>query len=167
MAFTITQDLDVLPRVAACEAPTDLRDLVAAETPMVIRGMLDHWPALAAGKHSPGRLNAYIKSMDIGAPAPLMEAPASSHGWYFYAPDLREFNFSKRQARISETLDRMERLLNDAQAPFLAIQMLPLATHLPQFVRENPSPLLPLQVMPRLWMGGPLRTQTHNDRDHN
>lgn len=51
--------------------------------------------------------------------------------------------------------------------PFVAIQMLPLTTHLPQFVRDNPAVLVPAGVMPRLWIGGPVRTQTHNDRDHN
>lgn len=164
-----TQDLDTLPRVASRDvaSPQDLDALVAAESPAVIKGAFDHWPALAAGRQSAARMNAYLKSMDIGAPAPVMEAPASSQGWYFYAPDMREFNFSKRQGGISATLDQIERLLGDAHAPFLAIQMLPLASHLPEFVRQNPLPLLPAQVMPRLWVGGRLRTQTHNDRDHN
>jgi Cupin-like domain len=162
-------NFDVIPRVATRHAPSalDFHDIVAAESPVVIRGLLDHWPALTVGRQSVARMNAYLKGMDVGALAPIMEAPASTHGWYFYAPDMREFNFSKRQGRISETLDQIERLLGDPQAPFLAIQMLPLATHLPEFTRQNPLSLLPPQVMPRLWVGGPLRTQTHNDRDHN
>ncbi|MFL6550623.1 MAG: cupin-like domain-containing protein, partial [Povalibacter sp.] len=93
--------------------------------------------------------------------------PPSTSGWYFYSPDLRDFNFSKRQARISETLDLIERFMTQPNAPFLAIQMLPLSTHLPEFVRQNALALIPPTVMPRLWLGGPVRTQTHNDRDHN
>ena len=169
MTFSITQDFDAVPRVpivSTLSAP-DFHAIVATESPVVIKGALDHWPALAAGQQSAARMNAYLKSMDIGALAPVMEAPASSQGWYFYAPDMREFNFSKRQGRVSETLDQIESLLGNPQAPFLAIQMLPLASHLPEFVRQNPLPLLPPQVMPRLWVGGKLRTQTHNDRDHN
>ena len=163
------KDLDSLPKVAIQHATSaaDFQTLVAAEAPVVIKGALDHWPALAVGRQSAGRMNAYLKSLDTGAQAPVMEAPASSQGWYCYAPDLREFNFSKRLGGISETLDRIERLLGDPQAPFLAIQMLPLASHMPQFVRQNPCALLPAQIAPRLWVGGALRTQTHNDRDHN
>ena len=169
MTFSITLDLDALPRVAHRHAASvqDFHAIVAAGSPAIIRNALNHWPALAAGRQSAASLNAYLKSMDIGALAPVMEAPASSQGWYFYASDMREFNFSKRQGGISETLDQIERLLADPNAPFLAIQMLPLASHLPQFVRQNPSSLLPAQVMPRLWVGGRLRTQTHNDPDHN
>jgi hypothetical protein len=164
-----TLDIDALPRVAAVARPSSAQfeAIVRAERPVVIRGLVDAWPALAAGRQGPAALNAYLKAMDAGAQAPVMEAPAATGGRFGYGPDLREFAFSKRQAGIGETLDRIERLLGDPDAPFVAIQMLPLATHLPAFVRENPTPLLPSRVMPRLWIGGAVRTQTHNDRDHN
>ncbi|EJL27517.1 hypothetical protein PMI01_03773 [Caulobacter sp. AP07] len=160
--------LDALPRVAARSAPLahEFEAIVRTERPVVLKGLLDAWPAVAAGRESAARLNAYLKAMDIGAQAPVMEAPASSGGRFGYGPDLREFAFSKRQDGITETLERIERLMGDPTAPFVAIQMLPLASHLPEFVRQNALPLLP-GVMPRLWVGGPLRTQTHNDRDHN
>ena len=166
-------DIDALPRVAAVGRPSsaELHAIVRAERPVVILGLLDPWPALAAGRRGPAALNAYLKAMDTGAPAPVMEAPAITGGRFGYGSDLREFAFSKRQAGISETLGRIERLLGDPAAPFVAIQMLPLATHLPEFVRQNPlpemGPLLPPRVTPRLWIGGAVRTQTHNDRDHN
>jgi hypothetical protein len=163
-----TLSLEALPRVAAVAAPSPeaFERLVAAEAPVVIKGLVDAWPALTAGR-SPGSMNAYLKAMDSGLPGPVMEAPASTNGWYAYGPDLREFSFSKRNAGISQTLDRIEALLGEPNAPFVAIQMLPLATHMPEFVRQNPMPLVSAKVMPRLWVGGPLRTQTHNDRDHN
>ena len=162
-------DIDVLPRVAETGpcSPAEFETIVAAEQPVVIRGLLDAWPALAAGRRSPTALNAYLKAMDTGAPVPVMEAPASTGGRFGYGADLREFAFSKRQAGLTETLDRIEHLLGWPEAPFVAIQMLPLASHLPAFVRDNPMPLMPPKVMPRLWVGGPVKTQTHNDRDHN
>ena len=162
-------DIDALPRVAARSGVSarDFEAIIRAEQPLVIKGLLEAWPALAAGRRSARDLNAYLKAMDIGALAPVMEAPASTGGRFGYAADLREFAFSKRQKGLTETLDRIEGLIGDPDAPFVAIQMLPLATHLPEFVRQNSLPLLPPQVMPRLWIGGPVRTQTHNDRDHN
>ena len=162
-------DIDVLPRVAETGpcSPAEFETIVAAEQPVVIRGLLDAWPALAAGRRSPTALNAYLKAMDTGAPVPVMEAPASTGGRFGYGADLREFAFSKRQAGLTETLDRIEHLLGWPEAPFVAIQMLPLASHLPAFVRDNPLDLMPPRVMPRLWVGGPVKTQTHNDRDHN
>jgi hypothetical protein len=168
-----TLDIDALPRAAQITRPSaqTFEAVVKAETPVVIKGLLDAWPALAAGRLSPAVLNAYLKVLDTGALAPVMEAPARTGGRFGYGADLREFAFSKRQVGISETLDRIESLLDDPDAPFVAIQMLPLASHMPAFVRDNPAPalgpLLPPRVMPRLWIGGAVRTQTHNDRDHN
>jgi hypothetical protein len=164
-----TCDLDALPRVAAatCASPAAFDAIVGAERPVVIQGLLDVWPALAAGRQGPAALNAYLKTMDIGMPAPVMEAPAATGGRFGYGADLREFAFSKRQAGIGETLDRIARLLGDPDAPFVAIQMMPLASHMPAFMRENPLGLMSPKVMPRLWVGGAVRTQTHNDRDHN
>jgi hypothetical protein len=162
-------DIDALPKVASVgpRSPADFEVVVRAEQPLVIKGLLDRWPALAAGRQSPAALNAYLKAMDTGAPVPVMEAPAATGGRFGYGADLREFAFSKRQAGLSETLDRIAHLLGWPEAPFVAIQMLPLASHLPAFVRENPLDLTPSRVTPRLWVGGAVKTQTHNDRDHN
>jgi len=161
--------LDGLPEIVACRlnGPQDFQRIMTAEKPLVIKGLFDHWPALAEGRASPSRLNTYLRRMDLGAQATVMEAPFSSGGRYVYAPDMREFNFTKRQRGIRETLDQIERNLMLENAPFVAIQMLPLSTHMPGFVTDNPLPLMPPQIVPRLWVGGSLKTQTHNDRDHN
>ena len=161
-------DLDALPRVAVQGPPTpaEFDALIAAEQPVVLKGLVADWPATQAGR-TPSTMIAYLKAMDRGVPAPVMEAPARSGGRFAYGPDISEFSFTKRRAPIGETLDRIERNLGQDNAPFVAIQMLPLADTLPDFVARNAMPLLPVEVGPRLWIGGLLRTQTHNDCDHN
>jgi len=168
MAPVAPGDLDALPRVAeqGMPGPSDFAALVAAEQPVVLRGLVDRWPAVEAGR-TPAAMLAYLKAMDRGAFAPVMEAPAASGGRFAYGPDPSEFSFTRRRAPIRETLDRIERNLGRPNAPYVAIQMLPLADSLPEFGLRNPMPLLPADVGPRLWIGGPVRTQTHNDRDHN
>ena len=152
--------------VATIDTAVELEQVVQAAKPVVLRGLIEHWPALAAGRDSPATLNRYFKAMDRGIPGPVMEAPAGSAGRFGYGPDLQEFTFSKRQRGVSETLDRMERQLGRPNVPFIAIQMLPLASHMPDFLQHNPMPLLP-RVRPLLWIGGPVKTQIHHDRDHN
>jgi hypothetical protein len=158
-------ELPAIP-VASITTAAELDLAVKASKPLVLKGLVEHWPALAAGRHSGSALNQYFKSMDRGIPATVMEAPASTQGRFGYSADLREFTFSKYQRGISETLDRIERQADRPNAPIIAFQMLPLASHLPGFVEQNPMPLLP-QVAPLLWLGGRVRTQIHHDRDHN
>lgn len=140
----------------------DFQAIMDAEQPVILTGLFDHWPALAAARE--GRIIAYLKGFDRGAPVPVMEAPASSGGRFVYSGDLRDFNFTKRQRPMAEALDFIETAADNA---YVAVQMLPLNSHMPDFVRANPLPLLPPQIMPRLWVGGRVKTQTHNDRDHN
>ena len=162
-------DLDDLPPVPTAVATSfaDLQRLAEGGEPVVLRGGFDGWPALAAGRASPDALVDYLKAMDWGAATPVMEAPAATGGRFGYTQDLREFTFSKRQRGLAETLDRIAGQADEPDAPIVAIQMLELADALPGFVRDNPIALLPATVRPRLWLGGRVRTQTHNDRDHN
>ncbi|MGH6634384.1 MAG: cupin-like domain-containing protein, partial [Sphingopyxis sp.] len=101
------------------------------------------------------------------AAVPVMEAPARAGGRFTYRADMREFTFTKRSAPLRETLARIEGLIGQENAPTVAIQMLSLADALPEFIRQNPMLLLPAAVGPKLWLGGAVKTQTHNDRDHN
>jgi hypothetical protein len=158
-------DLDALPPVAT-QGAADFAAVVAGGEPAILKGLFDGWPALAAGMQSPATLNAYFKRLDRGAPVPVMEAPARCRGQFAYGPDLREFTFTKRQAPLGTTLDRIASLIGQDDAPTVAIQMLQLATAMPEFVETNPMPLLP-GIGPRLWLGGAVHTRTHNDRDHN
>lgn len=161
--------LDSLPPIATATADSaaEIDALVAAGAPVVLKGLVAHWPAVAAGMQSPGALNGYFKVMDRGAPVPVMEAPAAANGRFGYTADLREFSFTKRQRGLAETLDRIERAAAAPAGPCVAIQMLPLDGALPQFARANPMPLVPASAEPKLWLGGPVHTQIHNDRDHN
>ena len=152
--------------VASIKTAAELAVAAEASRPLVLPGLIEHWPALAAGRKSSSALNDYFKRMDRGIPSPMVEAPASARGRLGYSADLREFTFSKRQRSVSETLDRIERQVDRPNAPIIAIQMLPLASHLPDFVQQNPMPLLP-GIGPLLWLGGRVRTQIHHDRDHN
>ena len=161
--------LDALPRVAHRRAPAtaDFAAIVAAGHPVVLKGLFDDWVALAAGRASPGRLTQYLAGLDRGAPVPLMEAPARAKGRFAYRADMREFSFTKRRVPLREALARIAALEGREDAPTAAIQMLPLAEAMPDFVAQNPMPLLPADIGPTLWLGGAVRTQTHNDRDHN
>jgi hypothetical protein len=160
--------LSGLPPVAAAIATTikDVDELLVRGEPILLQGAIGHWPALAAAAQSPELLDAYLLERDGGAPVPIMEAPPSSQGRFGYADDPREFTFTKRMRPLGETLARIARARRGKVA-YLAIQMLPLDAQMPAFARDNPMPLVPAGARPKLWLGGPVKTQIHNDRDHN
>src|ERR1700722_2103445 len=89
------EPLGKLPGIpsASIKTAAELESAVKGAKPLILRGLIEHWPALAAGRTSPSTLGNYFKSMDRGIPAPVMEAPAGTHGRFGYASDLREFTF--------------------------------------------------------------------------
>ncbi len=168
LSVPATDFLDTLAPVATATpvGGDDIDALLAAGKPVLLKDAINHWPALKAAR-SPAALDAYLEQRDSGAPVPVMEAAPSSDGRFGYAADLREFSFTKRMRPLGETLGRIARARTDRDAPYLAIQMLPLDTQMPGFVSDNPMPLVPAGARPKLWLGGPVKTQIHNDRDHN
>lgn len=161
------QQLDSLPPVNTARASSaiTIEGLAAASQPTIVHGAIDHWPILAAAKQ--GELYAYLLARDSGAPVPVMEAPPASKGRFGYTADGRDFSFSKRYRPLLETLNRIARAAGDGKAGTIAIQMLPLDRQLPEVVRENAMPLVPTSAAPKLWLGGRVHTQIHNDCDHN
>lgn len=162
-------DLDALPRVGEATLATraDLDAMLAMGEPVVVRGLVAHWPLSHAAAQGADALAAYLRARDRGALAPVMEAPAASEGRFGYGEDLREYSFTKRSRPLGETLDRIARAATRPDGPTVAIQLLPLDEQLPDVVADNPMPLLPADASPRLWLGGAVRTQIHHDRDHN
>ena len=160
--------LDALPAIPLASARTfgDMECLAKAGEPVMLKGAIDHWPAFAAAGRSSAALDSYLRARDSGTPVPVMEAPPSSGGRFGYAADLREFSFTKRTRPLGETLDRIGRA-QDHPGAYVAIQLLAVDEHMPGFVRDNPMPLVPPGARPKLWLGGPVKTQIHNDRDHN
>lgn len=144
----------------------DIERLAQAGSPVLLKGVVDRWPALRAARPA-AEFASYLNRFDSGAPVPVMEAPPKSGGHFGYSSDIREFSFTKRSRPLGETLQRIAAAAGRDDSEFLAIQMLALDRQLPGFIAENPMPLVPSDARPKLWLGGPVKTQTHNDRDHN
>lgn len=161
--------LESLPSVARAEAGAreNIARLLDVGEPIIVPDLVARWPIVAVARQGPEALGAYLLARDGGAPVPVMEAPPAFGGRFCYADGLRDYSFTKRYRPLAETLDRISRLIDQADGPVIAIQMLPLAEQAPAVVRENPMPLLPGDIGPKLWLGGRVKTQIHHDPDHN
>ncbi len=161
--------LDSLPSVVRADtgANVNIDKLLAAGEPIVIPALVKGWPIVAAAGQGPEALGTYLLARDGGAPVPVMEAPPAYGGRFCYTAGLQDYSFTKRYRPLGETLERISRTIDQPDGPVIAIQMLPLAEQAPGVVRDNPMPLLPGDVGPRLWLGGRVKTQIHHDPDHN
>jgi len=145
----------------------DIERLLAAGEPVVIPGLVAHWPVVAAARQGPDTLGAYLLARDRGAPVPVMEAPPSFDGRFCYAEGLEDYSFTKRYRPLGETLGRISRAVDRPGSSVIAIQMMSLSEHAPAVLQDNPMPIMPDDRQANLWLGGRVRTQIHHDPDHN
>jgi hypothetical protein len=142
-------------------------EVLPANEPVVLAGLVAHWPAVRAGLASPNALGEYLRGLDQGKQVAVLEGPPSIRGHFFYRDDMRGLNFERRPATISATIDRLLAQMDDPNPCALYVESTPTPDHLPGFAPANPQPLLPPLVLPRLWLGNTLTVQTHFDLSSN
>jgi hypothetical protein len=142
-------------------------EILSAETPVVLEDLVADWPMVRAAKESRDALAGLIKSLDAGRQPHVIEAPARMQGRIFYRDDMTGFNFTRVQAGISSTVDRLLRLGDEADAPAIFMESTPTAPYLPGFGAAHPMPLLDQQAEPRIWIGNAVKVNTHFDLAYN
>ena len=153
--------------VDSLDAASFARDILPSAQPVLVKGLNAAWPAVQKAQQSDQVIVDYLRAMDRGAPVSVLEANAKTQGRFAYAADMNEFNFNRRSKTITAGMEQILGLRDNPDAPFVYVQSTPVAEHLPAFIADNPSPLLPPQITPRIWISNATRAQTHNDQDHN
>jgi hypothetical protein len=144
-----------------------LSTLVSDSHPVLIKGLVSHWPAVQAGLQGDEAIAAYLKGMDNGNPASVLEAHNTIKGRFAYGPDMSDFNFHRRLKPVSAGINQILAAEAHPNPPYIYIQSTETSQHLPRFQAENPCPVLPPSIAPRIWISNATRAQTHNDNDHN
>jgi len=142
-------------------------EILPANRPAVLRGLLRDWPAVKAARESQTGLVNYIKRCDTGGAVNAMIGPPEIKGRFFYSDDFQGFNFGSRQVSISAAMDTLMSLAEDPQPPAIALQAMYVPDIMPSFLEENKLPLLGSDIGPRIWIGNRSMIATHFDNNHN
>jgi len=142
-------------------------EILPAGQPVILKDLVKDWPAVRAGLDSPRALADYLRGFDRGKQVAVLEGPPSIRGHFFYREDMRGMNFERRPGTISATIERLLAQAGDPGPAALYVESTPTQEHLPPFAGENPNPLLPPTVTPRIWLGNQLVVQTHFDLSSN
>ena len=154
--------------IAAPDPATFQREIVDAYAPVVIRGLVRDWPAVAAGAESVEAIAAHLLRFDRGAATEAFVGAPEIAGRFFYSPDLKGFNFERRRGGFAELLRYLQSVIGKETAPSVYAGALETAEMLPGFAEANPMPLLAgLDAPPRIWLGNRSIISTHFDASDN
>lgn len=135
--------------------------------PVVLRGIAADWPAVAAAQAGDDAFVAYLKRFSHPEPVNAIVGDPAIEGRFFYTPDMAGLNFSRGRSPLGPFLDRLLRDRDAARPYAMAIQSIPAADLLPGFAEENATAIVPIGVVPRLWLGNAIRVATHYDLAEN
>lgn len=135
--------------------------------PMVLRGLVAHWPSVSAGRTGPVATAALLKSYGEGAAMNVFTAPPGMRGHYFYRDDMAGFNFRTEQTRIGPLLERLLWASEQAAPPSFYAGSVAANEFMPGFLAAHKLPIKAPGAIPRLWIGNDSHIATHFDQSDN
>lgn len=143
--------------------------LVAANEPVILRGLAAGWPLAAAGRDGTDSAVAYLKRFDGGRLVVAFTGDAAIGGRFFYRDDFSGFNFDATRAGLSACLDRIAATLDDPAAPALYVGSTDLDLYLPGLRGENDLrwPAGTAAPTVSIWIGNRTTAATHYDMSNN
>lgn len=163
--------MSLLPQakpIAEAAAGTPLDDVLASPHPLVIRGLVAHWPLVAAARSGALDAVAYLKRFANDAlPAIATIAPTQAGGRIFYDDAFQGFNFRREQVPLSTALDTLLKYRDHADAPTIYLGATTCDTWLPGLREQNPLDLGARDALASIWIGNRSRVPAHQDLPDN
>ena len=134
-----------------------------AQKPIVMRGLVSHWPVVKAALKSDKDCVDYISSFANSKEQNIANVPFEYNGRLHYLDDLQGFNFTWSKLKLADYLNR---LLNDAklEKPIgMALQALLVNQELLGFETLNPRVFAPDKATPHMWISNEMKIATHAD----
>lgn len=152
----------------AVDGETFLREVATRYQPVVLRGQVAHWPAVAAGKAGARAIADYVARFDGGAPLEVLIGRPDIGGKFFYSDDLNGFNFVRQQVPLRQLMGELLRLAEagDPAPPAIYANAAAAPAHSPGWVEANRLDL-PVDATARLWIGNATTVATHYDMSPN
>ncbi len=147
-------------------------DLLSVGEPVVLKGVVSHWPMVAAGKQSPDAAMAYLKRFYGGSPVVGFTGPPEIRGRFSYNAEMTGLNFTAARVQLDAFLDHIATDIGQTAAPSYYIGSTDVDQFLPGLRAENGLPLdEPMfQANPPIvsaWIGNRTTAAAHFDYSNN
>lgn len=144
----------------------DFESIRKNKRPVVMRGLAQDWPVVAAAKKSDEAFAQYLAQAANREPVRAIVAAPEEEGRFFYNSDLTKFNFVSGRGVFADFLGDLMRLRDDPCPPAMAVQSTPVDSVIGGFSRQNRLNIL-AHVEPRIWLGNRIRVAPHYDVKEN
>ena len=148
---------------------TVLRATGPTTTPMVLRGLVAHWPMVAAARDSMSAAAAYLRRLANPDAPPVVATIGAPEigGRVFYNQDMSGINFRQEQIPLRVVLDTLVKYAPHDAPPMIYVASTTLDTWLPGFRAENELSFGERDPLASIWIGNRTRIAAHQDVPEN
>lgn len=145
-----------------CEHFTQLSDdILSANQPVILRGLIKTWPLVQAGQISNAQVSQYLSGFYNQKPVFALMAEAQEQGRFFYNQTLDGFNFSRQAFQLDALLNKLISLPVDSPAYYVGSTSVD--SILPGLRSHNDIPQLADKPLVSIWIGNQSRIAAHYD----
>lgn len=161
MIYDAMREVEAIPVTQPGNIP---HEVFQRDTPVVLRGLVKHWPAVADGLGDFTAIENYLRRFWIDRPVTAYVAPPAARGRFGYNEAFNGFNFQAGSAPLSDVIARLKEQLSVDQTRANAIYVgsTPVDQWLPGFRAENPL-TVPGDPLVNFWLGNRTIVSAHFD----
>ncbi|NRF65776.1 cupin-like domain-containing protein [Aquincola sp. S2] len=138
-------------------------ELLQSTEPVVVRGLVRHWPAVQAALASGAAVSQLLRRCWRDATVNAWIGAPEIEGRFFYDAQFSGFNFHAERLPLGSVLDALARHHADPRPPSLYVGSTTIDTCLPGFRDDNDLGFGKLQPLMSLWLGNRTRIAAHQD----
>jgi hypothetical protein len=138
-------------------------EILQSDRPVILKGLVNHWPVVQAGIASPEKAADYIRSFDAGKPVDAYYGRPEIEGSFFYESDFSKLNFQTRPTPLPEVFAQIFAHKEDKRPPAFYVGTASIDLYLPGFRRQNDIGLQHLKPIVSIWMGNQSCVAAHWD----
>ena len=155
-------------REVSIGAPGELPEgVMGSAEPLLLKGLVSHWPIVQATGESPAAVESYIRRFDADAPINAVYGEPGQRGRLFYNEDMSGFNFQTVQSKLGRVLEDIRMQSHESDPAGVYIGSTPVDKVLPGFRSENDIWLEGVEALVSIWMGNQSRIAAHFDQPDN
>jgi len=161
--------VSALPPPAPVETLTGCRDgtvppeVFQSEVPVLLKGLVGHWPAVKACSSGLSGAARYLSSFWTDQPVTAYVGEPGMQGRFFYDADFTGFNFRSGKARLAQVLQKLDEAERIADGSTIYVGSTPVDGWLPGFRAQNDVPLPAGDALASFWLGNRTRISAHFD----
>ncbi len=137
--------------------------VITSTKPLVLKGLVGHWPVVKAAQKSSGNVCSYIDQFYQGALVNAAVGDRGSDGAIFYNSEMDGFKYQRKKARLDDVFKELLAYENNDSAPLYYVDSVPVDYCIPNFRTENDLVIGEYTPRVSLWVGNRTIVSAHYD----